>query len=87
MFIIMGLIGLIDKILDIIFMPVSWLMHGIDNVAAALWSGFSGLAYVVIAVAMLIAAIILLPKEILDLSLPNVVFMIIVIIMCLSILT
>ena len=84
MLIVTSIINILDKILDIIFMPVSILMHGIDGIMSATWSAISGLAYVII---LLISGIVILPKELVAFSIPNVVFAIILIAMCISILT
>lgn len=87
MLIVTSIINILDKILDIIFMPVSVLMHGIDGIMSATWSAISGLAYVIAVIILLISGIVILPKELVAFSIPNVVFAVILIAMCISILT
>ena len=77
----------INGILDIIFTPVSMLMHGIDSVANAIGSVIFGVLTVVAVIIVLIASAMALPKAIATVCIPSIIFLGGMILMCIAILT
>jgi hypothetical protein len=87
MLIITTIFNILNRILDIIFTPVSMLMHGIDSVANAIGSVIFGLLTVLAVIIMLIASVLALPKAIATVCIPSIIFLGIMILMCITILT
>lgn len=87
MLIITTIFNILNRLLDIIFTPVSMLMHGIDSVANAIGSVIFGLLTVLAIIIMLIASILALPKEIAAFCIPSIIFLSVMILMCIAILT
>lgn len=87
MLIITTIFNILNRILDIIFTPVSMLMHGIDSVANAIGSVVFGVLTVLAVIIMLITSVLALPKAIATVCIPSIIFLGIMILMCITILT
>lgn len=87
MLIITTIFNILNGILDIIFTPVSMLMHGIDSVANAIGSVVFGVLTVLAVIIMLIASVLALPKAIATVYIPSIIFLGGMILMCITILT
>lgn len=87
MLILTTIFNILNGILDIIFTPVSMLMHGIDSVANAIGSVVFGVLTVLAVIIVLIASAIALPRAIATVCIPSIIFLGGMILMCIAILT
>lgn len=87
MLILTTIFDILNKILDIVFTPVSMLMHGIDSIANAIGSVVFGVLTVLTVIIVLIASAMALPKAIATVCIPSIIFLGGMILMCIAILT
>lgn len=87
MLILTTIFDILNRILDIVFTPVSMLMHGIDSVANAIGSVVFGVLTVLTVIIVLIASAMALPKAIATVCIPSIIFLGGMILMCIAILT
>lgn len=87
MLILTTIFDILNRILDIVFTPVSMLMHGIDSVANAIGSVIFGVLAVLAVIIVLIASAMALPRAITTVCIPSIIFLGGMILICIAILT
>lgn len=87
MLILTTIFDILNRILDIVFTPVSMLMHGIDSVANAIGNVVFGVLTVLAIIIVLIASAMALPKAIATVCIPSIIFLGGMILICIAILT